>query len=396
MPIACAILSLLAMAASPPARASPSPPPLLSPTALGRIDAHTHFFAEQRAVLDLLDRLNVTAVNVCVVDRYDPGYETAPPQHAMARRLAEVGRGRLPWIATFDDAGFAEPGFAARVLADIDRALGAGALGVKVYKSLGMELRQPSGAYLLPDDPVLEPVFAGLAKRDATVYAHIAEPIAAWQPLDPASPDYDYYKKKPPWYVYGRAGVPSKEQILAARDRVLEKHPTLRVVGCHLGSMEEDVDQIAARLDRYPSFVVDTAARIRHLMLQPREKVRAFFLRYPDRVLYGTDLGIMPGQDPQEVAQRLEADYARDWSYFATGDVIEVRGRQVRGLALPEEVLRRLFRDNALRWVPGLEKVIARPSAGARRTSGGSPPGAREPAGDRGRARSSGAGFRQE
>ena len=351
MPLACAVLSLVALAAAAPsARASPP----LSPAALGRIDAHTHFFAEQKPVLDLLERLSVTAVNICVVDRYDPGFETAPPQHAMARRLAQVSHGRMPWVATFDDSGFAEPGFAARVLADVDRALAEGAIGVKVYKSLGMELRHAGGAYLLPDDPLLAPVFAGLAERGATVYAHIAEPIAAWQALDPSSPDYVYYEKKPPWYVYGRPDVPSKERILAARDRVLETHPTLRVVGCHLGSMEEDVDDIARRLDRYPNFAVDTAARIVHLMLQPREKVRAFFLRYPDRVLYGTDLGIMPGQDPQKVARRLEADYARDWSYFATDATLEVRGRQVRGLALPEEVLRRLFRDNALRWVPGI------------------------------------------
>jgi predicted TIM-barrel fold metal-dependent hydrolase len=353
IPGVAGVFFLLLVSAAPADR--PPAKPAMSPIALGRIDAHTHVFAERRPVLDVLERENVTAVNVCVVDRYDPGFETAPPQLAMARRLAEVSRGRLPWIATFDDKGFAEPGFAARALAEVDRALAEGALGVKVYKSLGMELRRADGAYLLPDDPLLEPLFAGLAARDTTVYAHIAEPIAAWQPLDPRSPDYGYYSKNPAWYVYGRARVPTKEQVLAARDRVLEKHPTLRVVGCHLGSMEEDVDQIARRLDRYPNFAVDTAARIRHLMLQPRDKVRAFLLRYPDRVLYGTDFGIQPDEDALKVARRLEADYARDWSYFATDTTLEVDGRQVRGLALPEEVLRQLFRDNALRWVRGLK-----------------------------------------
>src|SRR5512144_1577844 len=107
----------------------------LSPIALGRIDAHAHFLAEARPVLDALDRLNVTAVNVCVVDRYDKGFETVAPQHEMARRLAKASGGRLPWMATFDDSGFAEPGFAAGTLAALDRAFGEGALGVKVYKS---------------------------------------------------------------------------------------------------------------------------------------------------------------------------------------------------------------------------------------------------------------------
>ena len=328
--------------------------PRLSPAALGRIDAHAHFFAEAKPVLDLLDRLNLTAVNVCVVDRYERGYETVEPQHLMARRLAEASRGRLPWIATFDDAPFAGPGFAARALAEVDRALAEGAHGVKVYKSLGMELRDARGRYLLPDDPAFELFFEGLAKRGTTVYAHLAEPIAAWQPLDPTSPDYDYYRSSPAWHVHGRGGVPSKEEILAARDRVLAKHPTLRMVGCHLGSMEEDVDAIAPRLERYPNFVVDTAARVTHLMLQPNSKVRAFLIKYQDRVLYATDTGIMPGQDPEATVRRLEAEYARDWAYFATGETIDVDKRKVQGLALPEPLLRRIFRENALRWVPGL------------------------------------------
>src|SRR5216110_196673 len=95
---------------------------------------------------------------------------------------------------------------------------------------------------------------------------------------------------------------PSKERILTARDRMLAKHPTLRVVGCHLGSMETDVDEIAKRFDRYPNFAVDTAARVSYLMLQPREKVRAFLLKYQNRVLYGTDLDVLGGG----VRSRLE------------------------------------------------------------------------------------------
>ena len=322
----------------------------LSPEALGRIDAHVHFFAESKPVLDALERQNVTGVNICVVDRYDRGYETAPPQHAMARRLVRASHGRLPWVAALDDGTFAQPGFATRARADLRRALDEGAIGVKIYKSMGMELRRSDGTYVLPDDPVFAPIFTALAQRGTTVYAHLAEPIAAWQPLDPQSPDYGYYKDNPAWFVYGRAGVPSKAAILAARDRLLEQHPRLRVVGCHLGSMEEDVDDIARRLDRYPNFAVDTAARVVHLMRQPREKVRAFLIKYQDRVLYGTDVGMIPGDDAAGVARKLEDRYARDWAYFATTQAIEDEGRTITGLGLPEPVLRKLFRENALAW----------------------------------------------
>jgi len=348
-----AALCLLLLAASSGAEDPPSP------VALGRIDAHMHVFAEDAAILDALARANVTGVNICVVDRYDKGYETAPPQHAIARRLAARSRGRLPWIAALDDAEFARPGFASRAIRLLENELAAGALGVKVYKSMGMELRRADGTYVLADDPVFEPIFAALERRGTTVYAHIAEPIAAWQPLDPASPDYTYYRDNRDWYVRDRPGVPSKDAILAARDRVLERHPRLRVVGCHLGSMEEDVDQVARRLDRYPSFVVDTAARIRHLTLQPREKVRDFLVRYQDRVLYGTDSSIRAGEDAAAFARGLEKTWARDWAYFATEGAVDFDGRAVAGLGLPAPVLRKLFRENAVRWVPG---VVAAPS----------------------------------
>jgi predicted TIM-barrel fold metal-dependent hydrolase len=352
---------LLLLSCSRSVRGGEAPP---SAESVGRIDAHAHVFVEAPEVLRLLERLNVTAVNICVVDRYDKGYETVAPQHRMARHLAGVSGGRLPWIATFDDSGFARPDFARAVIADLEEALGQGALGVKIYKSMGMELRRTDGSYVLPDDAAFAPIFAALADRGTTVYAHIAEPVAAWQPLDPKSPDYEYYRDNPVWHVAGRAGVPSRAEILAARDRMLEKNPKLRVVGCHLGSMEEDVGEIAKRLDRYPNLAVDTAARIVHLMMQPREKVRDFLIRYQDRVLYGTDLGLNAGQDAAEAARHFEKEYARDWTYFATSGTIEHDGRQVAGLALPEPVLRRLFRENALRWVSGLTAAPASAAPG--------------------------------
>jgi len=279
----------------------------------------------------------------------------------MAQRLARASGGRLPWVAALDDGTFASPGFATRALAGLSRALDEGAIGVKIYKSMGMELRRSDGTYVLPDDPVFAPIFTALAQRGTTVYAHLAEPIAAWQPLDPQSPDYGYYKDNPAWFVHGRAGVPSKDAILAARDRLLEQHPRLRVVGCHLGSMEEDVDDIARRLDRYPNFAVDTAARVVHLMRQPREKVRAFLIKYQDRVLYGTDVGMIPGDDAAAVARKLEERYVRDWAYFATTQAVADEGRTITGLGLPEPVLRKIFRENAVAWVSGLSPAAGKP-----------------------------------
>jgi predicted TIM-barrel fold metal-dependent hydrolase len=293
-------------------------------------------------------------VNICVVDKYDRGFEEAEPQHKTAREVFRGTEGRAAWCSTFDPQDWESPGFAEHVIASLDKTFEDGAIAVKIYKSMGMELKARSGTYLMPDNAVFDPIYEALAARGKTLYAHLAEPSAAWRPLDPSSPHYGYYKNNPDWHMYLHPERPSKEAILAARDRILAHHPKLRVVGCHLGSMEENVDDIAKRFDRYPNFAVDTAARVPDLMLQPREKVRAFLIKYQDRVLYATDLVALAGEDADESVKRWEDEYGRDWKYFATDETVEYSGRKIRGLALPEPVLRKFYHANALRWVPGV------------------------------------------
>ena len=123
------------------------------------------------------------------------------------------------------------------------------------------------------------------------------------------------------------------------------------MVGVHLGSMEKDLDGIARRFDRYPNLAVDTAARMEYLMLAPPEKVRAFLIKYQDRVLYGTDLDLLATAKAEESFNDWQSAYARDWRFFATDDLFEQDGRKVQGLKLPGTVLRKIYRTNALHWI---------------------------------------------
>ena len=125
------------------------------------------------------------------------------------------------------------------------------------------------------------------------------------------------------------------------------------MVGCHLGSDEDDLGRLAKRLDAYPNFAVDTAARVRYFARGDRDQVREFLTRYQDRILYATDFSLREG-DPAAAARSLQATHDRDWDFFSGGDMMEYDGRPTRGLALPEAVLRKIFRENALRWLPGL------------------------------------------
>jgi len=346
------LIALALYALSAPALAA-QPTKGLQP-AFTRIDAHAHVFNNAPQFYEMLKRLDVRLLNICVVDKHERGYAEIEPQHAKALEVFRASQGRAAWCSSFDPQDWESPGFAERTKAQLDKTFSDGAIAVKIYKSIGMELKSKSGEYLMPDDPVLAPILGFIASHNKTLFAHIAEPWAAWKPLDPASPHYGYYKANPDWHMYQHPERPSKETILAARDRMVKAHPKLRVVGCHLGSMETDVDDIARRFDLYSNFAVDTAARVPDLMLQPREKVRAFLIRYQDRVLYATDLVFMPWETAEEAVKHWESEYARDWKYFATDETLEYNGRKIRGLALPEPVLKKLFQDNALEWVPGL------------------------------------------
>jgi hypothetical protein len=192
-----------------------------------RIDAHVHYGAQTPATLELVEQLDLKCLNVCVSHG-----NWREQQRELYRSLAQSDPARFAWCTTFDLPDFT-PDYSQRVIAELDRDFADGAIGCKIWKNVGMELKSPAGGYVLPDDPILDPIYAHLAKRGWTLLAHIAEPLACWQPLDPASPHYSYYKDNPQWHMHGRSDVPSHQQLMAARDHVLEKHPKLRFVGAH-------------------------------------------------------------------------------------------------------------------------------------------------------------------
>jgi hypothetical protein len=346
---------LLSRDSSSEARTVPFPAGDLSGfSALAPIDAHAHAFVNDPAFAAMLTRLNLRILNICVVSRHGRGYDEAAKPNQTAREILHSTGGRAAWCSTFDPQDFEKPGFAERTVQILNETFADGAIAVKIWKTIGMELQKRNGSYLMADDPVFGPIYADIAAHNRTLFAHLADPTYCWQPPDPASPDYDYFNHHPEWYMFRHPERPSKEAILAARDRLLANNPKLRVVGCHLGSMELDVDEMARRFDRYPNFAVDTAARVQYLTMQSPEKVTAFFTKYQDRVLYGTDNGLQPGTDPASALQRWEERYLWDWKYFATHEWVEYKGKKYRGLALPQPILRKLYHDNAVRWVPGI------------------------------------------
>ena len=322
--------------------------------AVGPIDAHAHVYKNDPALAALMDQLKLRMLNVCVIDDRDPYGKGIEPQRSDVLKVARTTRGRAVFCTTFSPYDFETPGFAERTNRQLDQDFAAGAVAVKIYKVMGMEMRSKAGKWIMADDPAFEPIYKHIAARHRTVLAHLAEPDSCWQAPNPASPDYEYYKENPGEYAYAHPDWPSKAAILAARDHLVAENPQLRVVGAHLGSMESDVNQMAQRFDRYPNFAVDAAARIPYFMLQPRDKVRAFLIKYQDRVLYATDLVVMPTYSTESALKEWKETYARDWKFLATNQTVEYKGHSYQGLQLPAPVLRKIFHDNAVHWFPGI------------------------------------------
>jgi predicted TIM-barrel fold metal-dependent hydrolase len=320
--------------------------------ALAPIDTHTHVFAADPAFTAMLKKLNLHTLDILVVDDMETGHSDLEKQRREAAAVVHASDGFAALCTSFDPFSFQQPGYAEAVIRGLNQDFANGAIAVKLWKNVGMEIKDANGRYLMPDNPVFMPIYQDIAVHNKTLVAHVADPDSAWQPPNPASPDYEYYRGHPGSYMYGKEGVPAKAEILTARDHILERNPNLRVVGAHLGSMESNLTELGQHLERYPNFAVDLAARVPYFELYPRDTMIAFITKYQDRLIYGTDNGFRGGTS--KTIADLEIVYANDWRYFATSDSLSYKGKPVQGLALPLAILRKIYHDNAVKWFPGM------------------------------------------
>ena len=155
--------------------------------------------------------------------------------------------------------------------------------------------------------------------------------------------------------MYQHPEMPSHEDIVASTGRMLEKHPDLRFLGAHMGSLEYSVDELAKRLDKFPNMAVELAARMGQVFYQTvenREKVRKFFIKYQDRILYGTDLADNESITKEELEDNMESAWKRDWEYFVTDNEMEsdLINSSFQGIKLPKDVVDKIFYENANTW----------------------------------------------
>ena len=354
-----AVLALLAIAAalsSACATASRHAAESYSMADFGQVrkfDAHVHANTPDPAFLEQAraDGFELLSINVDY-----PDFPSIARQHAAAVALAARDPAHFHWATTFSMKGFGTPGWTERVDAKLARDVAAGALAVKIWKNVGLAERSADGKLIMLDDPGLAPVAEQVRALGVALIDHQGEPRNCWLPLDQMTTDNDreYFSKHPEYYMHLHPEMPRYEDLMAVRDRFVAAHPKLRFVGAHLASLEYDVDRIAAFLDRFPDATVDMAARMSQVQYQSvrdREKVRNFFIRYQDRVMYGTDLTYGPDADPAEFKREAHTVWSSDWRYLATGESqrVDMIDAEVPGLALPRAVVDKIYYANAVR-----------------------------------------------
>src|SRR5581483_4200928 len=193
------------------------------------------------------------------------------------------------------------------------------------------------------------PMWEATGALNMPIAIHSSDPLAFFTPVDRFNERYEELNAHPDWSFHGR-DFPSNAEILDARNRVIARHPKTQFLTLHVGNFSENLDDVSANLDRFPNMTVEIAARIAELGRQPR-RARAFFEKYQDRIMFGTDGS--PGDG--DYWTKL---YQISFRFLETGDeyfnyspnAVPGQGRwMIYGLELPDPILRKVYNENASR-----------------------------------------------
>jgi predicted TIM-barrel fold metal-dependent hydrolase len=333
------------------------------------IDMHTHLtwtanvrngvsvgeeivvFAPPEELLPVMDRKGIrTLVNLT-------GGTGAGLEQAI-RTFDQAAPGRFVTLTEPSFGLFAEPDYPNRQADAIAHAHRVGARGLKLLKTLGLYLREriDEGPLVAVDDRRFDPMWEACAALNMPVFMHVSDPEAFFLPTDANNERYEELARHPDWSFYGPE-FPSNAELIAARDRLIARHPKTTFALMHVGNGAENLEAVSACLDRFPNTVVDISARIGELGRQPRT-ARRFFERYQDRILFGTDA--VPSPYGDDVPQQLFGDalYEIYYRFLETDDEYfdyapaetPPQGRwSIYGLDLPDAILRKVYHDNAAR-----------------------------------------------
>lgn len=299
------------------------------------IDYHNHLDAQDPvSVLKVMDACGIERIVNITMRVGDEAIE-------MIARFRSAAPDRFATFAWMDWTDLDTSGFFARCVDRLERLVESGACGLKIWKDLGTTLRDSNGNLLRVDDERLAPMFEKAAELHVPIMFHTADPDAFFIPLDRYNERYEELAAHPEWSFYPSEF--SKEELLRQRDRVFARHPRTAFIAAHVAERPENLAYVSELLERNPNLYIDIGARVAELGRQPYT-ARNFFLKHSERIVFGTDLV------PEVEMYRLHYRFLETADeYFEYPSHASRQGRwNIYGLFLPDDVLRRVYRDNAL------------------------------------------------
>ncbi len=278
-------------------------------------------------------------------------------------RAARASGGRVTVFTTLAYEQAERPGYGARMAKALRLAHQQGARGLKIAKALGLGLYDPKQRLIPVDDPELDVVFETAAELQMPVAIHSGDPKAFWQPVDEKNERFAELSAHPGWSQHGR-NVPSFDEILDQLERRIARHPRTTFISVHFGNAAEEPDRVARALREYPNLYIDTAARIPEMGRHAPAKMRAFFEEFQDRILFGSDLGVGPGNTPlflgssgadPPTKDEVALFFSATKRYFETEDrefahPTPIQGSwTIDGIGLSKDILAKVYGLNAKR-----------------------------------------------
>ena len=256
-------------------------------------------------------------------------------------------------IGIFINVDFDNPDDAAHIKTQVNvirDAVAKGAIGLKVYKTLGLTSRDSKGNRVRVDDERLGPIWEVCGELGIPVLIHSADPFQFWLPKDNQNERWFELKEKPNRYYGDSDFIPPFEDIIKEQHTVFRRHKSTTFINAHLGWMGNDLDRLGKHLDEFPNVVTEFGAVIAELGRQPKT-ARQFFIEYQDRIMFGKD-----SYNPEEFHTYFRVLESDD-EYF---DYFRKRHAfwKMYGLNLPDEVLKKVYYKNALRLFPSIPKEL--------------------------------------
>ena len=313
------------------------------------IDAHNHLGGgadrlTAKRVQEYLQAMDDAGVRTVV--NLDGGWDEKLTE--TLRALDETYPHRFLTYALIDFGGVDNLNWVDREVRRLRRSFEAGAKGLKFHKSFGLSHRFSDNRLLAIDDHRFDSIWELCAEYERPVMIHTADPAAFFQPLDRFNERWHELNSHPNWLFFGD-NFPSRGELLAQRNRVIKRHPNTTFIGAHFGNNPEDLATVGRWLDEYPNFYIDIDARINELGRQPYS-ARRFFLKYQDRILFGTDT------TPRANAYRVYYRFLEtDDEYWDSADGHHRQGFwMIYGVFLPDDVLEKIYYKNAERLLFGV------------------------------------------